>query len=95
MANGGDALSIRNDVKKAQRLSDSLNRIQDQPHEVWMVKLADHISNLQPPPPHWSQTKIAAYWESSTKVYSSLKDSSPYLGERLLQKIDNYSSYLK
>ena len=95
VANGVDALSKRNDVKKAQRLSDSLNRIQDQPHEVWMVKLADRISNLQPPPPHWSRTKITAHWESSTEIHADLKDSSPYLGERLLQKIDNYCSYLK
>jgi len=50
VANGGDALSKRDEVENAQRLSDSLNRIQDQPHEVWMVKLADRISNLQPPP---------------------------------------------
>jgi len=53
------------------------------------------ISNLQPPPHQWSQTKITTYWESSTEVYASLKDSSPTLGERLLQKIDNYSSYFK
>jgi len=95
VANGVDALSKRDEVKKAQRLSDSLNRIQDQPHEVWMVKLADRISNLPPPPHHWTQTKITVYWKSSTEVYEALKGASPYLGERLLQKIDNYSNYIK
>ncbi len=95
VANGVDALSKRDEVKKAQRLSDSLNRIQDQPHEVWMVKLADRISNLQPPPHHWTQTKITTYWESSKIIYAALKESSPYLRERLLQKIDNYSNYIK
>ena len=29
-----------------------------QPIEVWMVKLADRITNLLPPPAHWNEEKI-------------------------------------
>ena len=95
VTDGVKALTKKKGGEKLERLRDSLKRIKEQPHEIWMVKLADRISNLQPPPHYWTQTKIAAYWESSTEIHAALKDSSPYLGERLLQKIDNYSSNLK
>ena len=96
VADGVKALTKNNKIKKANRLKDSIDRIKKQPHEVWMVKLADRISNLQPPPFDWTQAKIKAYWGSSKEIYASLKDASPYLGERLLKKIENYSAnYIK
>jgi len=96
VADGVDALSKRKEFEESQRLLESLNRIQLQPHEVWMVKLADRICNLQPPPFNWTQSKIKTYWESSKEIYATLKDSSPYLGERLFKKIENYSAnYIK
>ena len=97
VADGIKALTKNKKTKKGKRLKDSIDRIKKQPHkEVWMVKLADRISNLQPPPFNWTQAKIKAYWESSTEIYAALKDASPYLGERLLKKIDNYSvNYIK
>ena len=95
VTNGVKALTKKKGGENSERLRDSLKRIKHQPHEIWMVKLADRISNLQPPPFNWDQIKIKTYWESSTEIYKALKDSSPYLGERLLQKIDNYSNYIK
>jgi (p)ppGpp synthase/HD superfamily hydrolase len=43
---------------KDEKMRDSLARIQNQPQAVWMVKLADRITNLQPPPKTWNQEKI-------------------------------------
>lgn len=91
VADGVDALSKRKKFEESKQLEDSIDRIRNQPFkEVKLVKLADRISNLQPPPFDWTQAKIKAYWESSNEIYASLKDASPYLGERLLNKIDNY-----
>ena len=84
----------KKEEEKLKRLRGSLKRIKNQPHAIWMVKLADRISNLQPPPFGWDQTKIKDYWESSQEIHEALKDSSPYLGERLLQKIENYAQYI-
>jgi (p)ppGpp synthase/HD superfamily hydrolase len=96
VADGVDALSKKKEIEKSQRLHESLKRIQGQPREVGMVKLADRISNLQPPPFDWAQAKIEAYWRSSKEIYAAIKDASPYLGERLLKKIENYSAnYIK
>jgi len=95
VADGVNALSKKMAVNKSHRLHENLERIRKQPREVWMVKIADRISNLQPPPLNWTQTNIKAYWSSSKKILTSLEDASPYLGERLFNKIENYVCYIK
>ena len=96
VTDGVDALTKKKEIEESKQLEDSIDRIRDQPFEVWIVKLADRISNLQPPPFDWTRAKTKAYWESSKEIHKTLKDSSPYLGERLLKKIDHYSAnYIK
>lgn len=80
---------------KPERMIDSLNRIQDQPLEVWRVKLADRISNLGQPPHYWSATKISNYQAEARLIYDALHPASDYLAERLAYKIDQYSMWLK
>jgi (p)ppGpp synthase/HD superfamily hydrolase len=54
VAQGVLALSKDSAKDKAEQLGDSLKRIVLTSREVWMVKLADRITNLQPPPSHWT-----------------------------------------
>ena len=69
VADGVDALTKKKEIEESKRLEDSIDRIKKQPlKEVRMVKLADRISNLQPPPFDWTQAKIKAYWESSKMI---------------------------
>jgi (p)ppGpp synthase/HD superfamily hydrolase len=56
-----------------------------------MVKLADRISNLGPPPSDWDQEKISKYKEEAKLIYDNLKDANKFLADRLKQKIDNYN----
>jgi len=72
------------------QLEDSLKRIKQQPGEVWMVKLADRITNLQPPPGHWNDEKITRYKKGAEQIHGELASASDYLGQRLRQKIDVY-----
>lgn len=72
------------------QLEDSLQRIKQQPIEVWMVKIADRIINLQPPPNHWNDGKIVRYKQGSELIHKELASASEYLGERLKAKIDRY-----
>jgi guanosine-3',5'-bis(diphosphate) 3'-pyrophosphohydrolase len=44
-------------LPKEQQMDDCLRRIILQPKEIWAVKLADRITNLQPPPSHWIEQK--------------------------------------
>jgi len=94
VADGVLSLTKTDAIEKSARMADSLNRIRQQPREVWMVKLADRITNLQPPPPYWTTEKRAAYREEAREILSSLGEASPFLAQRLQKKIDDYVSYL-
>ena len=98
VADGVQALSknksIGADLPKQQRkerqMADSLERVRQQPKEIWMVKMADRITNLQPPPSHWAQDKISRYRGEAGQIHQALKQGSQYLAARLEEKIDNY-----
>lgn len=77
------------ETKKAKML-DSLERIQQQPKAVWMVKMADRITNLYAPPYYWNAEKKAAYRQEAILIHEYLKEASPYLAHRLWEKIEAY-----
>lgn len=76
--------------RKERQMADSLERVRQQAREIWMVKMADRITNLQPPPKHWTQEKISRYREEACQIHWALKDASPYLAARLKEKIGHY-----
>lgn len=75
---------------KIEQMADSLARIRRQPTEVWMVKLADRITNLQPPPAHWDDAKIAAYRAEAQTILDALGSADGWLAARLQGKIASY-----
>jgi (p)ppGpp synthase/HD superfamily hydrolase len=93
LANGVLALSKDKTIDKEFRLIDSLNRIRTQPMEVWAVKLADRITNLQAPPKHWSPEKVEAYHREASIILEKLKGCNDYLEARLESKISEYRNY--
>ena len=90
VAAGVLALSKDPSLPKDQAMADSLRRILAQPREVWMVKLADRITNLQKPPGHWNAAKIAAYRAEALAIADTLGAASPHLHARLRAKIADY-----
>lgn len=90
VANGVLALTKNADLPKAQQMPDSLRRILEQPREIAMVKMADRITNLAPPPSHWTAEKCRAYQSEATEILLALGMASSFLSERLQQKIDSY-----
>lgn len=84
------ALSKDPALPKEQRMADSLRRIQAQPRAAWMVKMADRIVNLQPPPPFWGAKKIEAYREEAKMILSELRSADEYLARLLEEKIKKY-----
>lgn len=86
------AIGVSEDEHKRKwlQLEDSLLRIKEQPKEIWMVKLADRITNLQPPPKGWNDEKIARYKKGAELIYQELASASEYLGQRLNMKIERY-----
>ncbi len=87
------ALTKNKKLPKPQQMPECLGRIKQQPNEIWMVKLADRITNLQPPPKHWPKPKIREYHQEAQVIYAALKDASPFLAERLARKIQEYAAF--
>lgn len=75
---------------KQIQMKDSLERLQEMPYCVQMVKLADRITNLAPAPLFWNKAKRQEYVNEATKILEALKDSNSYLSNKLQNKIDNY-----
>lgn len=93
VATAVSALTKNNNLPKEQQTEDSLARIKKMPSEVWAVKLADRITNLQPPPPHWSNEKKMTYHEEAQTILKELKGGNQFLENRLGTKIEEYSKY--
>lgn len=84
------ALSKNPNLLASERMHDCLRRIRQQPREVWMVKLADRLTNLEPPPPKWSTEKIAEYRAEAQEIYQALAEAHAGLAKRMRAKMDAY-----
>lgn len=94
VANGVLALTKNDDLPKHMKMLDSLNRIKLLPKEVWSVKLADRITNLQKPPQKWDNSKKIEYKKEAESILEILKGANEYLEKRLLEKISEYEKYI-
>lgn len=87
------ALTKNSEIPKEERMNDSLERIKKLPKEVWAVKLADRITNLQTPPKTWSLEKIKEYQKQASQILNQLSGCNEYLEKRLSERIIKYSKY--
>ncbi len=93
VADGVAALTKDAKLPKADRMADSLRRIRAQPPEVWRVKLADRITNLEPPPAHWPLDKRRVYRSEAGVILRELGAASARLRARLERKLAEYEAY--
>ncbi|NNG01240.1 MAG: bifunctional (p)ppGpp synthetase/guanosine-3',5'-bis(diphosphate) 3'-pyrophosphohydrolase [Desulfobacteraceae bacterium] len=92
VADGVQALTKNTALgSKKNQMTDSLKRIKQQPQEIQMVKLADRITNLQPPPGYWDAGKIERYRKEAELILDELGEACTYLADRLRQKIMDYT----
>lgn len=94
VAEGVIAMTKNEKLPKEMQIPDSLGRIRKLRKEVWAVKLADRITNLQPPPSGWNEMKIRKYQEDSKLILHALREGNVYLAKRLKEVISQYSKYL-
>jgi len=94
IADGVQALTKDAALPKPARMADSLRRIELQPHAVWLVKLADRITNLAPPPAGWSSDKRRAYRDEAITIADALGAASPALDAKIRARITRYAGYL-
>jgi (p)ppGpp synthase/HD superfamily hydrolase len=93
VAAGVSALAKSRVLESRDAMNESLARLLLQGREIAMVKLVHRTTTLaQPPPPEWSETKIAAYRDEARFILKALHAASPVLAERLARKIERYAS---
>jgi len=80
---------------KSEQMTDSLKRIQLQPKEIWLVKLADRITNLYHPPFYWDKTRILSYQQEARTIYEALHSANAALAKRLQEMIKRYSTFAR
>ncbi len=93
IADAVSALTKNIHLPKETQMADSLYRISTQPHEVWAVKLADRITNLQKPPSTWDKGKMIKYHSEAQTILDALGSGNAYLSARLALKIKEYEAY--
>ena len=93
VAEGVIALTKDKSIEKNLRMADSLERILSSPAEVGMVKLADRITNLQPPPSPWTKEKIRAYYTDAELIFNTLGHLNAALSERMKDQMAFYQSF--
>ncbi len=94
VAEGVSALTKNESLPKEEQMLDCLVRIKKLSKEVWSVKLADRITNLQSPPSHWENAKKKKYIEEARIILRELRDGNVFLAKRLEGKIKEYGQYV-
>ena len=94
IAQAVSALSKNKNLPKAQQMQDSIHRIKKMQKEVWAVKLADRITNLQKPPARWNLKKKKAYQSEAKFILQELGKDNDYLAKRIESKINEYEAYI-
>lgn len=90
VANAVLALTKNESLPKDEQMMDSLQRIKKLPYEVWAVKMADRITNLQPPPSNWDNAKKKKYRAEAQVILDVLGQGNVFLAERLKGMIVEY-----
>ena len=94
IAKAVSALTKNEELPKEEQMQDCLARIKKMQKEVWTVKLADRITNLQPPPSHWDKERKIRYHSEAQMILDTLGSGNAYLASRLSAKIKAYESYI-
>lgn len=94
VANAVNALTKNDNLPKSEKMPDSLTRIKTQGKEVWAVKLADRITNLQKPPDQWDSEKKLKYKLEAESILAALYGANDYLESRLASKITEYEQFI-
>ena len=96
VADGVSALTKNESLPtEYEQMVDSLVRIKQQPTEVWMVKLADRITNMSAPPSCWSREKMIFYQNEARLILEQLGSANKLLKSRLSSKIDSYQVFIE
>lgn len=90
---GIQALTKDKSLPSQEQMPDSIKRLQHLPPYIQMVKIADRITNLDVPPPHWNEDKKRKYKAQAQNICDGLKSPTMHIHGKLQMKIDEYDKY--
>ncbi len=90
ITHGVAPLTKNKSLSKTKAMEDSLARIVQQPKEIWMVKMAERIANLEPPPSHWEEQKTRSYVIEAELIVQTLGAANKHLADKLGKRISEY-----
>ncbi|MCU0446003.1 MAG: HD domain-containing protein [Microscillaceae bacterium] len=93
VAQGVLALTKNTQLPYDQQMSDSLDRILQQPIEIRIVKMADRVDNLYLPAIYWTPRKRRIYQEEAHLILQTLGGANEYIETRLQAKITDYAKF--
>ena len=79
VARGVLALTKDAKLEESKQLPDTLSRIVREPKEIWVVKLADRIANLNTPRAHRKGVSTSAYHAESIEILNKLERRAAFL----------------
>lgn len=94
VADGVLALSKDPELPSEKRMLDSLDRIELQPREIAIVKMADRCANMQSPPLQWKNERKINYHLEAQVIHQRLQAAHPRLAERLWLRIGLYENFI-
>ena len=95
VAEGVNALTKDKSLSiKLEQMENSLERIKQQPVEIWLVKLADRITNLSAPPFYWNRDKMVKYQKEARLILEKLGSANELLAARLASRINSYQAFI-
>jgi (p)ppGpp synthase/HD superfamily hydrolase len=83
---------IRAERNQEKSMKEYLGDLAGGPKSAQIIKMADRIVNLNPPPKNWKPKKIANYFEESKEIYQLLHPANPALAKRLNEKMEFYQA---
>ena len=95
VANGVRALTGKVGLPRHRRTTESLKHIREQPRAVWVVRLADGLTNLERPPDHWTLEERQAQLVEAQETLAALRGASAPLEARFEQKLAEYELYCR
>lgn len=84
------SLTKDQNLVKSEQMEDSLSRILRTYKEAAIVKLADRITNLQPPPNNWEVKKNRNYFKQAQTIAVKLRGINSYLDSRMEFMLTEY-----
>ncbi len=81
---------ILSEESEDKSLDDYLAGLTNGPRSAQIIKMADRIVNLRPPPPDWTKSKICEYLEEAIEIHRRLGTANQAMADRLEKKLVQY-----